>query len=52
MRKMTMAELPHFIQRPFPNQFQFGLEGKKKSFRKTQIPNLMQIGLENFDFHC
>ena len=35
----------------FTNQFQFGLE-TKKMICKTQIPNQIQIGLEQFDEHC
>ena len=62
-----MAQALHFIQCPFPNQIQYGLEKlhpknasdfpnqfhfglERKKF--TQIPNQIQIGLENFDDHC
>merc|ERR1712218_450445 len=47
----TTALQLHFIQCPFPNQIQFGLE-KLHPKIAYDFPNQIQIGLENFDDHC
>ena len=39
------------MRKIFQNKYGFGLE-RKNSFCKTQIPNPIQIGLENFYDHC